>query len=478
MPATVMPERELIEQHIMRIISTYYKNKQSKLTTEMEMKRILATVLIMLGILPAFAQDSIKYISLHQACKLGIVSNAGIINAKLETKKSGYQLKETQSKLYPQLEGYSDFSYYYAIPQMMMPGEMFGQTGEVPVQIGTKYDWTYGFKASVTLYNQSYYTSIKVAKRMQTINELTALQKKEELVYEVSQVYFLCKTTANQITQLEKNKQNTDRLLDILKLQEENGIARKIDYSKVWVTKNNLQTQIDNLDQLLQQQTGLLKHLIGIKLDDRIELSDSLSFTTGLPDFEKPDFNRQSELRLLDKQIELTGLNRKANRQAYLPSLSGSGQLYYDGQQNEFDYFKGGGDKFYKVGFIGLSLSIPIFDGFEKRSKTKQYDIELQQLQNTRKDTENNYLKDFIDAKNQYNTSLKALLRQLDNIKVAEEDYNITLQNYRQQVMSLSDVMLSENSLTEARLSYVNALLQVKNAELDLKKGQGELLNY
>lgn len=435
-------------------------------------------MLLILGILPATAQDSLKYISLNEACKLGVANNLNIVNANLETKKSAYQLKETQSKLYPQLEGYSDFSYYYAIPKMMMPGEMFGTTGEIPVEIGSKYDWSSGFKASVTLYNQSYYTSIKVAKRMQTINELTVLQKKEELVYQISQVYFLCKTTANQITQLEKNRQNTEHLLDILKLQKENGIARKIDYSKVWVTKNNLQTQIDNLDQLLQQQVGLLKHLIGIKIDSKIELCDSLSFTTDLQNFEIPDFNIQSELKLLDKQIEITSLNRKANKQAYLPSLSGSGQFYYDGQQNEFNYFKGGSDKFYKVGFIGLTLSVSIFDGFERHSKTKQYDIELQQLQNTRKNMTDNYSKDFIDAKQQYNTSLNALIRQQDNIKIAEEDYNITLQNYRQQVISLSDVMLSENSLTEARLSYVNALLQLKNAELDLKKAKGELLNY
>jgi outer membrane protein TolC len=123
-------------------------------------------------------------------------------------------------------------------------------------------------------------------------------------------------------------------------------------------------------------------------------------------------------------------------------------------------------------------LNIPIFDGFEKRSRTKQKDIELQQLQNTRRSTTDYFTKEFSDAISQYNNSLNALLRQEENIKVAEETYNISLQGYRQQVVSLSDLLMSESSLTETRLSYYNALMQLNIAELDVKKAKGELLNY
>jgi len=69
------------------------------------------------------------------------------------------------------------------------------------------------------------------------------------------------------------------------------------------------------------------------------------------------------------------------------------------------------------------------------------------------------------------------LLRQEENIKTAEETYSISLQGYRQQVVSLSDLLMSDSSLTEARLSYLNALLQLKNAELDVRKAKGDLLN-
>jgi len=434
-------------------------------------------MLAWIALFQVVAQDSITYVSLSQACRMGIDHNLMIANATLETQKAGYQLKETQSKLYPQLEAYSTFNYYFGIPKILMPGEIFGQTGDVAVEIGTKYDWNSGFSASLTLYNQSYFTSIKIAKRMQTISSLNLQQKKEELAFQISQVYYLCKTTGSQIAFLEKDRTNAVHLMEIVKSQNENGVARKIDYSKVLVNKNNLQTQIENLILLRDQQLGLLKFMTGLDGNSNVELTDSLTCNDDQPST-LPNLNNLSELKLIDGQIEITTLNKKANQQSYLPTLSGSGQLYYQGQQNEFNFFSGGADKFYKVGFVGITLNVPIFDGFGKQAKNRQFAIELQQLQNTRKNSLTGFNKNFNEATQQYRNSLNALLRQKENIKIAEEDYNISLQGYKQQVVQLSDVMLSENSLTEARLSYVNAMLQLKNAELEVRKSKGKLLNY
>lgn len=296
----------------------------------------------------------------------------------------------------------------------------------------------------------------------------------------MSQLYYLCLATNEQIAQLNATIGNMERLLEIAKLQRDNDLIRKTDYSRILVNKNNLQTQADNLNELYARQLDLLKYVIGIPLETEVTLSDSLSFSSSAVFpvgilLEQPGLTDRTELRLLDKQIEMTALNRKMTRQSYLPTLSGFGQLYYQGQRNEFDFFKGGDDKFYKVGLVGISLSIPLFDGFEKRSKTKQYDLELMQLQNTREHALTGFLMEYTDARRQYYTSYTAMVRQQENIELAEETYDVSLQGYRQQVISLSDLLLSENSLTEARLSYYNALVQLKNAELEVKKAKGEL---
>jgi len=437
--------------------------------------RIISIVIIVGSLMePAFSQDRL---SLKEAIQMGLERNINVQNAQLETSKTHYQLNESQSKLYPQMEAYSTFNNYYAIPKMVMPGEIFGQTGLLPVEIGTKYDWINGFKASQVLYNQSYFTSLKLSKTMETFSELSLQQKKEELVYQVSQVYYLCQITSKQIEQLKLAMQNTGKLLDIAKLQNDEGIIRSIDYSRVLVSKNNLQTQIDNLEQLLQQQTGLLKYCIGLPVETVLELSDSLSVPVTQLAFEPPVFSNRTELALIEEQIEMNKLKVKMNQDAYLPSLTGFGQLHYQGQQNSYNYFKGGNDKFFKTGFVGVNLSVPVFDGFEKKSKTRQYKIELLQLENTLNNTQEYFNKEYADAIRQYQNCVKAKEREQENQEIAEETYTVSLLGYRQQVVPLTDLLMSENSLTESRLAYYNSILQLKNAELELRKSKGELLN-
>lgn len=445
----------------------------------MTTKKEILTMLFILAIVQLWGQDTKLSLSLKQSCLLGIEQNVNVQNAALEQQKARFRVREAESKLYPQLETYTNFSYYYAIPKLIIPGEIFGQTGLIPVEIGTKFDWSSGFRATQLLYSQSYFTSLKLARQMETLSELDLQQKKEEIIFQVSQLYYLCQATHAQLSFLKTSRKNMDRLLGITELQSKNDIIRKTDHSRVSVAADNLQTQIDNLNQLYSNQLGLLKYLIGLPMETEVVLSDTFTLSrenmltdlfnkTGLPD--------RTELQLLDKQIEITGLTRKSVRQSYLPTLSGFGQLYYQGQRNEFDFFKGGDDKFYRVGLVGVNLTIPIFDGFEKRSKIRQYDLELMQLKNRRENIEAYFSKELVDALNQYRNSLEIIRRQEKNIQVAEEIYNTSLLGYRQQVVPLSDLLMSENELTEAHLSYSNALMQLKSAELEMRKVKGETL--
>ena len=439
---------------------------------------ILIATLLSLTLIQTAAQDTAMLLSLSQACRLGTENNASVRNAALEQQKSHYRLKEQQSSLYPQIDGYSTFSYYYAIPQMIVPGEIFGQTGMIPMQIGTVYDWNTGFQASQVLFNQSYFTSLKLARQMEALSSLSLEQQKESIVYQVSQLYFLCKNTEKQIEVLSLNLQNNEKLAKITEIQSTEGIILKTDHSRVMVNTDNLRTQLDNLELLRRQQTGLLKYLTGLSPGQNIILTDSLEpnpvFITEL----LVDFSGNSSIRTLDRQIEISLLSKKCKSEEILPSFSGYGHFYYQGQRNEFDFNQNIDKKFYKAGYLGISLNIPLFNGFEHQAKLRQSDLELQQLRNSLNDTWNSLTREHSDALFHYQNSMTSLQRQEDNIRLAEETYSVSLHCYRQQVIPLSDLFLAEASLTESRLSYNNALFQLKNAELDLRKIKGELLDF
>lgn len=435
----------------------------------------LVTALLCLLIHPMPAQEKAISLSMQQSCRLGIKQNADVLYTSLEQEKARYKVQEKESKLYPQLEGYSRFGYNYAIPKLIIPGEIFGQTGLMAVEIGTRFDWTGGFRATQLLYNQSYRTSLQLARSMVSVEELNHRQKKEEIIFQISQLYLLCQATRRQIVQLELALQNMEQLLGIARQQYENGIIRKVDQARISVNQNNLQTEADHLHQLYTQQLSMLKYLTGLPADTKVILTDTLSLSPSpmLPG--AADMTHRTELQLLDKKMELTRLTQRMNRQSWLPTLSGFGEYYFQGQRNAFDFFRGGDDKFYQVGVVGISLQVPLFDGWEKKAKTKQFDLELRQLRNRKEQATAYYSKEYTDAVRLCESSYRAIVRQEENIRVAAETYAVSLQGYRQQLVPLSDLLLSENSLTEARLSYYNALLQLKNAELGLMKANGTL---
>jgi len=435
----------------------------------------LVTLLLLVANLQLLGQEKQVTLSLKETCRLGIEQNTDLLKSSLELQKKDYRLQEKKSRLYPQLEGYSNFGYNYAIPKLVIPGEIFGQTGPMAVEIGTRFDWRSGLRATQLLFNQSYHTSLQLAGSMESMESLNHQQKKEELIFQLSQLYHLCQTTRRQIEQLEAAMDNMEQLLGIAKLQYEQGIIRKVDHARVLVNQNNLQTEADQLLQLHTEQLNMLKYLIGLPVETALFLSDSLSFSPTPQIQTVTDLSQRTELRLLEKKMEMTRLTQKMNRQSRLPTLTGFGEFYFQGQRNRFDYFRGGDDTFYKVGVVGITLQIPLFDGFERKAKSKQFDLELEQLKNSREQLIDYYSKEIADAVTLYESSYRAILRQGENIRVAEKTYEVSLQGYRQQMVPLSDLLLSENSLTEARLSYYHALLQLKNAELGMMKAKGEL---
>lgn len=441
----------------------------------MTTRTAIVTALLCLLIQQLPAQEKAISLTLQQSCRLGTEQNADVLFISLEQQKARYIVQEKESKLYPQLEGYSRFGYNYAIPKLIIPGEIFGQTGLMAVEIGTRFEWTSGFRATQLLYNQSYLTSLQLARSMTLVEELNHRQKKEEVIFQISQLYYLCQATRRQIVQLELALHNLEQLLGIAKQQYENGIIRKVDQARISVNQNNLQTEADHLHQLYIQQLGMLKYLTGLPADAKVILTDTLSISPSPMLSGAADLTYRTELQLLDKKMELTRLTQKMSRQSWLPTLSGFGEFYFQGQRNAFDFFRGGDDKFYKVGVVGVSLHVPIFDGLEKKAKSKQYELELRQLMNRKEQATAYYSKEYTDAVRLCESSYKAIVRQEENIRVAEETYAVSVQGYRQQLIPLSDLLLSENSLTEARLSYYNALLQLKNAELGLMKAKGTL---
>ena len=327
------------------------------------------------------AQNRQDSLPLHEAVTLAMENNHSIQIADLEHQKAVFQQKESKSRLMPQVEAYSTFSYYYAIPKMVIPGEIFGQEGSIPVEFGTKYDWNSGLKFSQLIYSQSYFTSLTLISEMIELHELNVQMKKEEVAFQVSQLYYLCQTVEKQLTAMDSTLANLQKLKAIVELQKANDMAQQADVERLEIDINKVKIERQKLAEHLAQQINLLKLLTGQSMDTEVILPQSISVDeTDIGLIENTDC-RRTELQLLEQQKQTTVLQADMEKQGYLPTLSVFGQHYYQGMRDEFDFFDGGDDRFFKSGIVGLQLSIPIFDGFARRNRIKMQEIEFRKLQ-------------------------------------------------------------------------------------------------
>src|SRR5690606_9873052 len=124
----------------------------------------------------------------------------------------------------------------------------------------------------------------------------------------------------------------------------------------------------------------------------------------------------RTEMKLLDVQRNLLNLQRKAYVSEYYPSLSLNANYNYSSQANGFDFLNSNRNA---IGFdasaIGLTLRIPIFNGFLTRSKVRQADVEIKQFEADRLQTTNALNMAYENAKIQLRNSINTINSQRKN---------------------------------------------------------------
>lgn len=451
-------------------------------------KIVIFNILVIFLCTIASAQDMATKLSLKECLSAAIESAQSMVNARLEIRKAHSRKLEASAPLLPKVEAYGTYENYLKIPVQMVPGEIFGQPGTtIPISLYVQHNASGGFRATQLLYDQTVYSALALADRTTEISGLQLESAKDDIIYEISRLYFLLKVTDGQREVYNKNLERLDTVLTITKSLLGEGFVRTVDVERILVNRGNLQTEINNLENLYTEQLSLLQHTIGLttghsggsmqrrsdlRLTDTLGLSLlDLSFLSGLSN----DATARNELRILQKNKEIAIITRDMAGRYYYPTISLYGQYYYQAQREKFDFLKSGEKKWFDVGIVGASVSIPLFDGFLKSSQKDQAEIDILQSENNYKFSKDQFAIESVNSIRKFHTNQSAELQQRANIVLAEHVYEQSLQQFQNGMLSLTDLLESENSLSNTHLSWMNTLFQLRVSELDVLKAQGTL---
>jgi len=239
-----------------------------------------------------------------------------------------------------------------------------------------------------------------------------------------------------------------------------------------------MESQQEQTRNAVTQLENQLKFFMGMPVNTLVDLpSTELSEVTTLPALtDSLSMAGRTEIQLLDVQLDLLSLQRKAYVAEYYPTLSLTGNISYTGQSDKFDLFKRNSSAFwYDASAIGLSLRIPIFNGFGTRARIRQAEVDIKKADEDRRQTTNSLNLNYENAKIQLRNSITTISAQRENVTLAEEIYKSTQNNYNNGLAALTDLLDTENALTAAQNSFTQALLNYKIAEIQLIKSNGNI---
>jgi len=442
--------------------------------------RILAQRLVLLvaGVsVLSLANAQPAPLSLKEALQQALKNKSEAVKARLDEENGQYKIDQARSQALPQVNLNSGLTYNPILQLSAIPGELAGQPGKtMMLAFGQKWNSNTSVSLSQTLFDQSVFTGLKAAKTTQQYYQLMAGLTDEQVIEKVATQYYQVLVQRQQLVVIDSNIATTTRVKNIIEGQAKNGLAKKIDLDRSKVNLSNLEAQRQQLINSVQLQENTLKFYMGIPIETAITVPASAldSIRPKLAMMENtPDVKKLTDYQVLKKQEELLKLQKEATKAAYYPSLSLSGNYGYQGVSNSFPTGKGA--NWFDYASVGLNLKVPLFNGFQTRSKVRQADVDIRKLQADIKNTELSLSLSYQNAKTQLRNSITTLNNQKENVALADEVYTNTQNNYAQGLAPLTDLLDAENSLTTAQNNYTAALLDYRLAEIQLIKAQGNL---
>lgn len=379
--------------------------------------------------------------------------------------------QEARANLIPKVSINADYKYFADLPYQFMPQAAFGGPEGVfkEIQFGVPHNIAANLQLAIPLYNPQVYGSIQSSKIGSELIALQNQKNEEQLIYEITNLYYNAQILRYQVAFIEDNLTNAKRLLQNTQALKDQLLAKGTDVSKVQLQVEQLTNQREQILSKYGQVLNALKISVGIPLSQHLEVEESIINTATLV-YEPAT---TLEVRIVEKQNALLQSELGSFKNSRLPSISLYGSygvtgFGYDKAPNEFL-------KFYPVSFAGLQLSYPLFNGTVTRQKISQKKLEIKNKELQAGLTSDQTVLYIETAHQQKSVAQRSVETTLAQVQLAQSIYDQTILQQKQGVASLTDVLLADNALRETQQDHVSALIDYLKADLDHKKATGNL---
>lgn len=435
----------------------------------------------------AFAGKTVlaqRPMTLQECIDYALANNPNIKSARAAVDASQAKVGEYLSNGLPQVTAAADLGDNFVIPTTFVPAQIFDpgapEGALAPVQFGTKYTGRASIDLQQMIFSGSYFVGLKASRTYTELSKREQTASEIDLVAKVKKAYYSVLVNKERYALVQKNYQRLDSLLRETRIMYENGFAERIDVNRVQVQFNNISQTIKTASTALDVSLKLLKFQMGMPIIEPLTLADNLQtirFEALSGDYGANfNYHNRIEYNQLEINKALVGLDIKNVKVQYLPSLDFYGSYGASYGTADLSNFVAFGDNWRTFGVYGIRVNFPVFDGLRKSKIIQQKKLQLRQVENAQQ-----LLKSQIDLEQEqysreFENNLSALKAQEENMKLAEEVYNVAVLKYQQGVGSNIEVIDADAAYKEAQTNYFAALYDALISTVDLEKAYGKIV--
>ena len=420
---------------------------------------------------PAMAQLTLK-----EAIAYGKEHSPTLVIAANDHAVTHAQAQEALSGYLPQVNGTGQLDDNLKRQTTILPAGIFSSE-PTPVKFGTQFNTSLSLQGEQTLVDVGKLNGIQAIKPDIKRADIQLQQAEEKLIYDVARAYAEALTYREQTRLLADNLQQYDDLLPILQLRQEKGVAQPLDLDRTQVTQRNIKSQYTVSQANYDVAVDRLKQVIGMPLDQLVELTDSILDPRNIGALGSDGFvlGNLLEYKYSEQMLLLYGIDLKSKRNAFLPTLSAYGRYGTMAQGNDLGSSY---QNWYDFAAIGLKLNVPIFSGMRRVSQIKQSELALSSAREQLKLNSSGWELTYRNADTRLTASEINVNNDAENLNLAEKVFAVTNRQYQEGLVSLSDVLTANYQLKEAQNNYTTSLLNNYLAIIDIQRAKGSLIQF
>lgn len=435
---------------------------------------LLLVSLVLIAQISAHSQSTL---TLQEATDFALKNAPSLKGASYDAQVAQLQTEELIGIGLPQVSASVQYQNYLDLPTSVVPGDFFGAPGqEIRLQFGTPHNMTAGLSASQLLFNGSWLVGLQASKAYAELQNKNIRSSEIEIKEDVQQYYHLAAIAKKNVEVLSQTKAVITQLRDETNLLFKEGFVEEQDVEMLTLSISDLENRINAATEQEKLTLNMLKFVIGMPVAQEVSISQTADELMGATAIENAPFSAEANInvQLAENALVLQELALKNEKAKLLPNAAAFYNLQTQALRQEFNFFDTS-KPWFPIQLWGVQMNIPIFTGGSQAKSIEKAKVEVQRSKDILNTAKEGAFVAYQSAKISYDFALKNYDNAKQSLNLSQRILDKTNVKFKEGLSSSFEVSQSTTQVLQAQGTFIQALLNLLDAETALKKALNNL---